>query len=111
MALARQPIGALRDDTDLRRSSRLAYQETIESAAQGRRAAGRCAGEIVETHAFSARNEGLDGARSRSGKPAEVPGAQRQGSPKLGRQFVSRAAAQMMYAMLKALVMGRRGVT
>src|SRR5712675_1296562 len=80
MALARQPIGKLRDDPDLRPIFLAAWQETIDvGRARGVALPADARADSRTNRAFSARHEGLDGARSRSRQPAGGALAQRQG--------------------------------
>ncbi len=81
MALARQPIGKLRDDPDLRPIFLAAWREAIDVGRARGVALPADALERIEDFngASAARHEGLDGARPRPRQPAGAALAQRQG--------------------------------
>lgn len=111
MALARQPIGALREDPDMRPIFRAAYQEVIE--------VGRAKGVTIPADALERTAEmtahfppnmkasmALDLDR---GNRLEVPWLSGK-VVELGRQFgIATPTHSMMYAMLKPYAMGAKG--
>ena len=80
-ASTRQPIGKLRDDPDIRSVIVAAVKEVHAVAKrQGHRAAGGCRRQGARFHRpRAARDEGLDGARSRARQPDGAALARRQG--------------------------------
>jgi 2-dehydropantoate 2-reductase len=111
MALARQPIGALRDDPDLRPIFLAAYQETIDvGRARGVALPADARGRIVETtrHFPSGMKASMALDLDR-GNRLEVPWLSGKVA-ELGRQLgIPTPTHNMMYAMLKPYVMGAPG--
>ena len=111
MSLARQPIGALRDDPDMRPIFLAAYQEIID--------VGRAKGIVLPANAIDrvvelTRNFPHDMKASMAldldrGNRLEAPWLSGKVAD-LGRQFgVPTPTHSMMYAMLKPYVMGKAG--
>jgi 2-dehydropantoate 2-reductase len=111
MALARQPIGALRDDPDLRPIFLAAYQETIDvGSARGIRLPADARERIVETtRHFPPDMKASMALDLDRGNRLEVPWLSGKVA-ELGRQFgIPTPTHNMMYAMLKPYVMGAAG--
>src|SRR4051812_12350568 len=111
MALARQPIGALRDDPDLHPIFLAAYQETIDvGRARGVALPADARARIVETtrHFPSGMKASMALDLDR-GNRLEVPWLSGKVA-ELGRQLgIPTPTHSMMYAMLKPHVMGAPG--
>ena len=111
MALARQPIGKLRDDPDLRPIFLAAYQETIDvGRAKGVALPADARDKIVEItgHLPPAMKASMALDIDR-GNRLEVPWLSGKVA-ELGRQFgIPTPTHSMMYAMLKPYVMGAAG--
>jgi 2-dehydropantoate 2-reductase len=111
MALARQPIGKLRDDPDLRPIFMAAYQETIDvGRARGVALPADARERIVEItgHLPPAMKASMALDIDR-GNRLEVPWLSGKVA-ELGRQFgIPTPTHSMMYAMLKPYVMGAAG--
>ena len=108
MALARQPIGALRDDPDLRPIFVAAYRETIEvGRAKGVALPANALERIVEsTKHFPPSMKASMALDLDRGNRLEVPWLSGKVA-ELGRQFaIPTPTHSMMYAMLKPYVMG-----
>jgi 2-dehydropantoate 2-reductase len=108
MALARQPIGALRDDPDLRPIFLAAYQETIDvGRARGVRLPADARERIVEvTRHFPPGMKASMALDLDRGNRLEVPWLSGKVA-EFGRQFgIPTPTHSMMYAMLKPYVMG-----
>jgi 2-dehydropantoate 2-reductase len=108
MALARQPIGALRDDPDLRPIFTAAYRETIEvGRAKGVALPADALERIVEsTRHFPPGMKASMALDLDRGNRLEVPWLSGKVA-ELGRQFgIPTPTHSMMYAMLKPYVMG-----
>ena len=113
MALARQPIGALRDDPDLRPIFVAAYQEAIAvGRARGIALPADALERIVElTKHFPPDMKASMALDLDRGNRLELPWLSGK-VVELGRQFgVPTPTHGMMYAMLKPYVMGKDGVT
>src|ERR1700694_3326416 len=111
MALARQPIGALRDDHDLRPIFLAAYQETIDvGGARGVRRPADARERIVEiTRHFPPGMKASMALDLDRGNRLEVPWLSGKVA-ELGRQLgILTPTHSMMYAMLKPYVMGAAG--
>ncbi len=111
MALARQPIGKLRDDPDLRPIFMAAYQETIDvGRARGVALPADALDKILDftSHAPPAMKASMALDLDR-GNRLEVPWLSGKVA-ELGRQFgIPTPTHSMMYAMLKPYVMGAAG--
>jgi len=111
MALARQPIGKLRDDPDLRPIFMAAYQETIDvGRARGVALPADALDKILDftSHAPPAMKASMALDLDR-GNRLEVPWLSGKVA-ELGRQLgVPTPTHSMMYAMLKPYVMGAAG--
>jgi len=108
MALARQPIGKLRDDPDLRPIFLAAYQETIDvGRARGVALPADARERIVEmTGHFPPAMKASMALDIDRGNRLEVPWLSGKVA-ELGRQFgIPTPTHSMMYAMLKPYVMG-----
>jgi 2-dehydropantoate 2-reductase len=111
MALARQPIGKLRDDPDLRPIFLAAYQETIDvGRAKGVALPADARERIVEmTGHFPPAMKASMALDIDRGNRLEVPWLSGKVA-ELGRQFgIPTPTHSMMYAMLKPYVMGAAG--
>jgi len=111
MALARQPIGKLRDDPDLRPIFLAAYQETIDvGRARGVALPADARERIVElTGHFPPAMKASMALDIDRGNRLEVPWLSGKVA-ELGRQFgIPTPTHSMMYAMLKPYVMGAAG--
>jgi 2-dehydropantoate 2-reductase len=111
MALARQPIGMLRDDPDLRPIFLSAYQETIDvGRAKGVALPADARERIVEiTGHFPPAMKASMALDIDRGNRLEVPWLSGKVA-ELGRQFgIPTPTHSMMYAMLKPYVMGAAG--
>jgi 2-dehydropantoate 2-reductase len=111
MALARQPIGKLRDDPDLRPIFLAAYQETIDvGRANGVALPADARERIVEmTGHFPPAMKASMALDIDRGNRLEVPWLSGKVA-ELGRQFgIPTPTHSMMYAMLKPYVMGAAG--
>ena len=111
MALARQPIGRLRDDPDLRPIFLAAWQETIDvGRAKGVALPADALDKILDftSHAPPAMKASMALDLDR-GNRLEVPWLSGKVA-ELGRQFgIPTPTHSMMYAMLKPYVMGAAG--
>jgi 2-dehydropantoate 2-reductase len=108
MALARQPIGVLRDDPDMRPIFLAAYQETIDvGRAKGVALPADARDKIVEiTRHFPPAMKASMALDIDRGNRLEVPWLSGKVA-ELGRQFgIPTPTHSMMYAMLKPYVMG-----
>jgi 2-dehydropantoate 2-reductase len=111
MALSRQPIGALRDDPDLRPIFVAAYQETIDvGRARGVALPADALARIVElTRHFPPAMKASMALDLDRGNRLEVPWLSGKVA-ELGRQFgIPTPTHNMVYAMLKPYVMGAAG--
>ena len=111
MALSRQPIGALRDDPDLRPIFLAAYQEIIDvGRARGVALPSDARERITElTKHFPPTMKASMALDLDRGNRMELPWLSGKVA-ELGRQFgVPTPTHSMMYAMLKPYVMGRAG--
>jgi 2-dehydropantoate 2-reductase len=111
MALARQPIGKLRDDPDLRPIFLAAYQEIIDvGRARGVTLPADARDKIVEiTRHFPPAMKASMALDIDRGNRLEVPWLSGKVA-ELGRQFgIPTPTHSMMYAMLKPYVMGAAG--
>jgi 2-dehydropantoate 2-reductase len=111
MALARQPIGKLRDDPDLRPIFLAAYQETIDvGRARGVALPADARERIVEiTGHFPPAMKASMALDIDRGNRLEVPWLSGKVA-ELGRQFgIPTPTHSMIYAMLKPYVMGAAG--
>jgi 2-dehydropantoate 2-reductase len=111
MSLARQPIGALRDDTDMRPLFTAAYQETIDvGRARGVALPADALDKILDFtgHMPPAMKASMALDLDR-GNRLEVPWLSGKVA-ELGRQFgIPTPTHSMMYAMLKPYAMGKKG--
>jgi 2-dehydropantoate 2-reductase len=111
MALARQPIGALREDPDMRPIFRAAYQEVIEvGRAKGVTIPADALERIADMTAHFPPNMKASMALDLDrGNRLEVPWLSGKVA-ELGRQFgIPTPTHGMMYAMLKPYAMGAKG--
>ena len=111
MSLARQPIGALRDDPDMQPIFRAAYQETIDvGRAKGIALPADALERIVElTNHFPPGMKASMALDLDRGNRLELPWLSGKVA-ELGRQFgVPTPTHGMVYAMLKPYVMGTKG--
>jgi 2-dehydropantoate 2-reductase len=111
MALSRQPIGALRDDPDLRPIFVAAYQETIDvGRARGVALPADALARIVElTRHFPPAMKASMALDLDRGNRLEVPWLSGKVA-ELGRQLgIPTPTHNMVYAMLKPYVMGAAG--
>ena len=112
-ASTRQPIGKLRDDPDIRPVIVAAVKEVHAVAKrQGHRAAGGCRRQGPRIHRpRAARDEGLDGARSRARQPDGAALARRQGGRSGPRARHRDADARHDVCAAEALHHGGAGVS